>query len=390
MSHPTSLLAYLNKTNPSLELETLSSGSTRQSYTTSDDYPMPKDLRRWKEFNMKTIRRVFDTKISQYLGKQFENMPSHPTVDSESRKISEEPTLQSFIEKYNRCIVLEALKRTSKDLVSQSVSMETGKDAKVFYKKRKKPDFAGKSDMQGENNILPGDAKVSRNWTSEELPESLDDSALLGPLWPIRQVLHYCIECQVRYGYIISNKELVVLRVSTKEDVNPSASFSDIRGAVNDNGVVEWETIPWDHDDGSTGLTVNLALWVLHLLAANNGRLGLKYGKLKDEKLLELQAQKELVHSFSTNEQESQSQPLGTSGELPVGPENLPEDPVLMSFDNPAHSFSNSSEPTSAPSLRRNSKRKASTADGLDARKRLKPGEAISRLKKRKKSSNPL
>lgn len=385
MSQSITLLAYLTKANPSLQLHSTrndSPQSYRPSHTKHDDYPLPSNLKRWNEFKLSTVKKLFGSKISTVLDEEFENLRDFSYVHPESCKIFDEDSFKVLVAKSNQCIVLEALTQTPKDINHQSVSMMTGGAAKVFNKPRKKPDWAGKSATEEEFNILPGDAKISRNWVSSDLPKRLavkgSPAVSTEILWPIRQVLHYCVESQARYGYIISDKELVVLRVGLKESQNTATGLSELRHSINDESLVEWASIPWEHDDGCKGLTVNLALWVLHLLAANNGRLDWNYKKLRDEELMNSGGRRKLVHSFSTNEPESQqpecrNSTRGTS----IEPQDVIEDIPMMSFYSQEPRISASPPPLSPRQLRKHQKRKVSTTGARSAKKQRQNADDI-------------
>ncbi|KAI1159513.1 hypothetical protein F5B18DRAFT_677144 [Nemania serpens] len=179
------------------------------------------------------------------------------------------------------------------------------------------PDWAGLVDVHGYSNILPGETKLSRNWRSEELNKfigkkdecAFDDDLEPKALWPIRQLLHYCLESHMRYGYIITDEELVVMRVRPIEEYNAGATIDNLYDAVHKNAHIEFQSIPWKKADSSKTLSVNLALYVLFILAANNGVLDWRYTSLMDEKLPSVRPQWSLCDeypSFPTDEEYSQ------------------------------------------------------------------------------------
>lgn len=80
------------------------------------------------------------------------------------------------------------------------------------------PDWAGvlrDSTQQRTSSILPGDTKVGSKWSSRDIQVGDVDSVYLAKDWlePLKQVFTYCRELKVRYGYIITEKELVVIRI---------------------------------------------------------------------------------------------------------------------------------------------------------------------------------
>lgn len=97
--------------------------------------------------------------------------------------------------------------------------------------------------------------------------------------WPIKQIFTYCMRAGVRYGYLITDYELIVVRIRPKGP-NKGQSSSGSRFSTRcsrprelvNQATLDFEAIPWSHKT-SDKLTVNLALWGLHLMAARDGTL---------------------------------------------------------------------------------------------------------------------
>ncbi|KAK4194625.1 hypothetical protein QBC40DRAFT_318889 [Triangularia verruculosa] len=100
--------------------------------------------------------------------------------------------------------------------------------------------------------------KLAQEWQSDWL-ELADLDAFLGPL---QQVATYCRYVETRYAYIITQKELVALRVSAL----PSSEDGVHHAAI------EYAAIPWESSDG---LTVNLAIWALGCMGLNDEYRGI-------------------------------------------------------------------------------------------------------------------
>ena len=80
------------------------------------------------------------------------------------------------------------------------------------------PDWAGVlrvSTQQRTSSILPADTKVGWKWSSRDIQVGDVDSVYLAKdcLEPIKQIYTYCSKLRVRYGYIITEKELVFTRI---------------------------------------------------------------------------------------------------------------------------------------------------------------------------------
>lgn len=150
-------------------------------------------------------------------------------------------------------------------------------------------------------NALPGDSKLSTKWSSSGYPNSLEFKK------PFFQIFNYCDLARVRYGYLLTPEELVVVRISRKPSPEvPNSRQSSQRPKRagmsewekeqekdppstdierNIQRVLEYKSIPWD--DGSqrheASLTINLALWCLHMMAATARSIGPSYRDLSKE-----------------------------------------------------------------------------------------------------------
>ncbi|KAF3481305.1 uncharacterized protein GIQ15_04064 [Arthroderma uncinatum] len=182
------------------------------------------------------------------------------------------------------------------------------------------PDWAGVQKIENPNgfaNRCPGDTKLSTKWSSKKKDAP-------SYKWPFAQVLKYAGDnWKTRYGYLISQKELVVLRFSReivgsgvalkrsprvtrppsaqppaqsarqhpRQRNDSIASYMSLDRASRSPGPaprspggesyvddqldieycpVEMKSIPW-RNYGRGKLTVKLALWWIHMLAAAPG-----------------------------------------------------------------------------------------------------------------------
>ena len=156
-------------------------------------------------------------------------------------------------------------------------------------KKSVRPDWAGITDRLTHQNettprrkcyvsILPGDSKLSTKWRSSLDPEDAEFKR------PFFQIFKYCELAKVRYGYLLTQEELVVVRVSRREQEETSDSDAPRRmsdrqlrntvkkgqraihvpedGEIGIYRVLEFKSIPWEDEAGTAGdnLSINLAL----------------------------------------------------------------------------------------------------------------------------------
>lgn len=148
-------------------------------------------------------------------------------------------------------------------------------------------------------NYLPGETKLAIKWQSTFYPNRPHH-------WkgPVEQLQHYCLELGARYGFIITNQELVVFRCR-EQAIGPSgmanrptrgqpvpaghyreqSGSSDIADMLHDTSLaseyeppanagefhpIEYQVIPWANagGDGKTRFTVRSALFFLSLMAS--------------------------------------------------------------------------------------------------------------------------
>jgi hypothetical protein len=146
-------------------------------------------------------------------------------------------------------------------------------------------------------NYVPGDTKLSAKFFPDMINSAVESDRRE---WAkvLAQVTHYMANFSSRYGFIITNAHLVVLRISRlrtnagfaaarphRSDAfyvadyaaDADSSFANTTASYVDDNPVNWEmeppeyvVIPWgEHRPGK--LTIKLALWCLAMMAANGG-----------------------------------------------------------------------------------------------------------------------
>jgi hypothetical protein len=219
-----------------------------------------------------------------------------PHLEKDTIRFADEAALEKhYISQWTYPIVTTALSHAQhqsnhRGLRPPFVKMVAGGNAQSIP--GHKPDWAGTRTVVPDNpnqtvNILPGDTKVSYKWKSTEIvPREVHANDLVQNwFWPLRQIFTYCMNFKTRYGFIISDEEVVAIRVrAPRERLEENKSKRRIV-ISKDRGAIEYVSI-YDstQDPGSEKrLTMNLAIWWLHLLAANNRSIQTSYGPLKDE-----------------------------------------------------------------------------------------------------------
>lgn len=272
----------------------------------------------------------YDTLKSIYRGALHEVLECHFTLDKFTVpelpfcQIHDEDSLVSLIVKWNQSVVSNALSAAQSHLDGRLphkvIYMSKGGQAQYpGNHSGLRPDWAGvKPSIAAINtsstkaqNVLPGETKLSRKWSSTKIEPERVEGIMEKQEWflPLSQIFSYCVRANARYGYIITDKELVVIRVrptGQSDALNSQAPLDTIGTIIEDEddhaikkvhsikaegetpmaqamatGVLEYRAIPWqDHADRS--MTVNLALWWLHMMAADSSAIHDRYPSLRD------------------------------------------------------------------------------------------------------------
>ena len=289
-----SLLSYLKKANPTVDSTwSITDGKTGnksdRKYTPHDSHHLHRVVQ-WKGMEWKDLKPIFNDILDLPVGNlpNFEDLLIHP---GHLKEVSDESSLETLLIRWNYPVVSSALSIAQdhagfQDTIGASecqhkISMARGGQAwlprEIITKaKRLGPDWAGILYSCNENkqpdksknerhylNVLPGDTKLSTKFKSEW---GSKDPRFKGP---VTQVFTYCRRANVPYGYIITQEELVVLRLFYGDEENPDKLTEGTRKYQ----YVEYKSIPWKNETADD-LTVNLTLWCLHLLAARRKPIG--------------------------------------------------------------------------------------------------------------------
>ncbi|KAL8853718.1 MAG: hypothetical protein Q9221_001529 [Calogaya cf. arnoldii] len=284
------LLDYLRTANPELDCTGCRPGPTN---TTQGKflYKSPGAIQPWKDFEFDKLKVMDSGDFQKLLESRHDFQDYSGIAEMPYRRIYDEASLESFLDIWNWRVVSEAL------AAAQDGHADSSRHGRVFMarggqacfpempvkregtNRRLRPDWAGIIQQPGSPdqppNILPGDTKLSCKWHSSKIESGrVPDIGNVGGWLPaIRQTYTYCIKTNAQYGYLLTDQELLAVRiswlpVSDDESFKPSTTIQAQR-----RGILEYKAIPWDHDETETnssapGLTINLALWWLHMMAA--------------------------------------------------------------------------------------------------------------------------
>lgn len=330
---------YLRRENPTLVCGACPPGSNTTSRRV--EYLIPDYIKDWTDFQCESLHSIYGGVLNRVLESEFQCQDFSAIPQKPFREIHDERSLESLLTKWNHSVVSEALSKTQEYLYtnhSNTIYMARGGQSHIpqLVKEKRFPDWAGiqpalsQADVQGTKkssiNILPGDTKVSRKWLSDDIVDGALDADYTRDNWqrPLKQVYTYCVRANARYGYIITDKELVVIRIgpSTQEKTPTSTQESSqgldviqtipevtedessqgcfeydegndhtlpksiLNKLKSDGGILEYKAIPWTNDNGGKPrrdhdpMTVNLALWWLHMMASVSSIIKERYAPL--------------------------------------------------------------------------------------------------------------
>ncbi|KAL8745419.1 MAG: hypothetical protein Q9190_002445 [Brigantiaea leucoxantha] len=300
-----SLLDYLRLPNPRLSCKGCRKGSNTASNKAS--YRAPKEIAIWEDFELSALKAINGGLLKAVLEQHYSFRDHSDVPGFPFRQIYDENSLEALLIKWNWSVVSEALfkaQMSNRDFepkmfmvrggqatYPESVSQHTDKKRLSF-----RPDWAGiqrhVTSKDQSDNILPGETKLSSKWGGHQiqLGDTKEVSVIENWFKPIIQIFTYCIQANARYGYLITDKELVVVRVRPRTDTRSSQNMKVKSAAerAKDSGILEFHTIPWTTNTKGdpNSLTVNLTLWYLHMIAARGTEIKDHYpplGELKHE-----------------------------------------------------------------------------------------------------------
>ncbi|KAM3555348.1 hypothetical protein MY1884_005635 [Beauveria asiatica] len=236
----------------------------------------------WEDFTYKNIKCIFKKELGRrYKG---DNEPLPLPLDL---CVLREDTTQDALGRFPIPIINYALS-------SGGGTEHFGRGSRCQPDAMYAPDWSvvscSHSSTEGMPNILPGDTKISSKWWSGMLDDedNFDEWKKV-----LDQIVTYLALWSTRYGFIITNTEVVVLRISRQRlhagiaahrtrrirrsdatiipssdpvSIASSEGFQDVNPLHWDFGV-EYKAIPW-YEHGPGKLTGKLALWALARMAS--------------------------------------------------------------------------------------------------------------------------
>ncbi|KAL9621182.1 MAG: hypothetical protein Q9160_004314 [Pyrenula sp. 1 TL-2023] len=266
MSTTRTIQEYLRSPNPVLFYsQQYIASSTTTNTTNADPLDSPNAVKKWQNFPYGFLRPTEEEVLKKLLECPVEKsaLPNYSNIEEfPFRHVFDEDSIESFVVRWNQSLVSAALlvghenaPSIARELACEwpryKIYMAKGGQSYLADSRTKTfPDWAGirKWDRREDGlhrNVLPGETKRSDKWGHDSLLgyNAQGDNEQN----PVVQIYNYCLTAGTSLGYIITDKELVAVRVDALETT------------------LHWATVSWNHKSGE--MSINEALWWLHMMA---------------------------------------------------------------------------------------------------------------------------
>lgn len=302
-----SILSELTRRNPDVDSSRTRGGAN----TRVDDWPGVDSWTLWKDFNAKHLYGLYKDVVDA----EWRDPPTITKITRFDSQIFDEDSLEhNVLSKTLFPPINAALRSARKTLhLNYSFDLDLARGGRCYYNpsgdKRYYPDWSLCSENRPTEgftylNLFPGDTKLASKWHSSMFPSVFNE-------WvdPVRQILNYCDRLGVRYGFLITDLELVVFRFLREEIgsgisrtrptrarpqqppsgrgyrvASGSTDISKLSDSLQNTSLggssyqatdssaeyhpVEYQAVPWtNYGDGKKTLTVRLALFYLSMMA---------------------------------------------------------------------------------------------------------------------------
>lgn len=303
----TSFLSYLRLPNPAADSsECKGGGSSLGSHRYKPDEVKP-----WEDLTLENLEKTYKDVLLNMMDKP--KILNAGEISPERLDLYEEESVKTLAEQWNEKVVQHVLRGTQ-ELLHRKLPEGPFGDGQIYFRKNhgqghitsqngrpQKPDWCvyQKKDGWGTKpcpNLLPGDIKPAKKWKSEWITSS-DSTMRRKADLVLNQITKYMYLGGKRYGFILSEEELVAVRLSmftrdtealqelAQDDSAAAAhmigsfqnlddkSDEDFADAQRRQGrYLEYCGIPWDAS-GEDSFTVNLTLWWLTVLAMQDASI---------------------------------------------------------------------------------------------------------------------
>lgn len=256
MAHSGTIEELTSLRNPTLDLSREPAGSVTQDHLYLK--VKPNNVSRWDDFNYANIAAAYGHlfKLGPFESDASNLRGTPARVEREDHvdfvtaawcmQICRMP-IKHGAGVLQRALGLPEVEVTTQAKGRQSRDLGSEKRARI-------PDWSVYLKDDAQTVLVWGDDKCSSKWTSDQL-KCPDENYI----WPFRQMLTYCVNNNTRYGFVLTPKEMVVMRVLRDSSTRAKPQW-----------MIQYKSVPWD-EFGPGQLTVNLAIWAIAMMSVNEG-----------------------------------------------------------------------------------------------------------------------
>ncbi|KAI1751229.1 hypothetical protein F4782DRAFT_531750 [Xylaria castorea] len=311
-----SIFEYLTCKNPELKHQNLMD----RTLSREEWWLAPKRLVPWDEFNFQTMMKMFGKRLKTELMRNDRKLDyPAPRISLKTEgTMNGEDTVINILTRWTKPMVTTALE-TVDDVFhpvfwvppslaeGPSIASSKAQPEVVQSGEKSKPQPLRKckggikSSTRLACEIKPGSMWTSKALLSGELVDEdgywQKNKAKSREASPLVQVYNYCVKLNTRYGFLITSREILAVRVGPPlesrllDSSEPSNKRTEqkLNELLYYQGVMEYAVVPWGNcrtKERYENLTINLTLWVLCILAGQDYRPDWNYKALLKQQLI--------------------------------------------------------------------------------------------------------
>ncbi|KAF5974586.1 hypothetical protein FBULB1_7722 [Fusarium bulbicola] len=207
------------------------------------------NITRWGDFTLQNIISAYGHILSRRSSSSEKVKLENAEVEQEARNLTElKRAAYDWLESICVPLVCEGAGIPQGSL-SCPDTVRSGRDAPLIPKKGSHPNWTFFTGQDHRTYFVTGTLRLSKAWSSEKLNRQTPRCKE-----PIEQLARHSVEAQTRYGFVLSEKEVVVVCFYTTKQGKPAAKWQPISTSAS----------------GQATLTVNLAIWALTMMGLND------------------------------------------------------------------------------------------------------------------------
>lgn len=206
-------------------------------------------ITRWVDFNLQNIISAYGHILSRHASSLQKVNLENAQSEEELRNVTElKKAAYHWLDSMCVPLVCEGAGILQGSL-SCPDTVRSGQDAPLIPKKGNQPNWTFFTGQDHRIYLVTGTFRLSKAWSSEKLEQQTSRCNE-----PIEQLARHAVEAETRYGFILSEKEVVVV-----------CFYNTKQGKL----AAKWQPVPRSACSQDM-LTANLAIWTLTMMGLND------------------------------------------------------------------------------------------------------------------------